>query len=423
VGYDVLAFELAGEVTQDPRERVWLAGGEGISDRAEDVGKVVPGMYRSVDGGCNWGPVGGALEGQWVSALSVDPEAPNVVIAGTRHNAMPNGIAVSQDAGATWAWTNAQGLPRKVNSLLRAPSDPRRLYASSSDRLWRSSDGGLTWEEFGAALITHESDELWVHAIDPEDPEVLYFSRLDFRGRPLFVTRDGGQSWGAPLFNAPTADFSALAVVVAEGGQRALYMGTGFGDGFRSYDSGQTWEEFFAEVPITCLQPDPTNPEDVYLCSNPFGQLINPEQRPFAVGRTSDGGERVDPYFAYADTTDYLECPRDSQIYTVCAFLDNPDLNNSTPDAGLDADDAQDAPTDANDEDTPQAEDDAGEDAAPDAPHEDAREDDASGGSRGKKGDGCQSAPSGSPSPWTALAALAALAWPRRSRRSEAARP
>lgn len=341
--YDLLAFALAGAPTGDPAARAWLAGGVGLSDQ----GEVIPGLYRSLDGGCNWDPVEGALARHWISALSVDPRDPATVLAATIDKELPNGVAISRDAGLTWAWTSASGLSTPVNSLLRAPSDPQILYASTSRAILRSQDGGLTWTATAADLPQEDSDELWLHAIDPDDPQVAYASLLSRQGRPLYRTRDGGQRWDL-LYEPPSLEFSAFAVLRAPGGGRILSLGTAFGDGIRSLDDGQTWEVFFAQVAMHCILPDLERPGGAWVCNNPFA-LFLPGQSPFAIGYTDDQGERVQPLFAYSQTVDHLPCAPQSAVCEVCARLDNPDVTgnpceddadpppDAAPDLGADA--------------------------------------------------------------------------------------
>ncbi len=340
VGFDVQTFALAGRSGGAPADRVWLAGGIGITDGV-DAGRYVPGLHRSLDGGCNWAPTEGILATQWVSSISVDPDDPDKIVVTTRHLLEPNGIALSDDAGASWRWSNVEGLNRRLNSLTRAPSDPSILYASSTTELWRSEDGGQTWVSFFAELLANETDELEVLRVDPEDPDVLYFSLLGLAGKHLYVTDDGGLT-PRKLLEPSGLEFQALSVTVTDDqGGRELLVGDTFGTAFLSTDLGQTWQEYLAGiVSIECLEPTPDDPEALFVCSNPFAQFIPPI---FALGTTRDKGVTVEPYFSYADTTDYLQCDPDSQIQTVCvALLDvggddvggGEDVGPDGPDAG-----------------------------------------------------------------------------------------
>ena len=353
IGFDVRDFALVGEATGDVAGRVWLAGGTGITQDEEPV--FVPGLYSSTDGGCNWSVVDGGFGGQWASGISVHPGLPNHVVVTTDHTSMPNGIARSEDGGASWTWVVADQ-ETKLGTLYRAESDPEVLYASATTHLLRSDDGGRTWVVWGAELVEEIIDELAVHAIDPEEPSTVYFSLLTGQGMVLYVTEDAGATY-REILTPSTWEFSAATVLKTDdAGGRMIVAGTLFGDGFRSTDGGMTWELYLADVEsIDCLAPDPSDLGSVWVCSNPFVQILTPGEDVKAIGRSRDGAETVEKFFTYADTDDYRQCAGDSQVETVCVALLNlsdagsgdaadaadvgveMDLTASPDDAGMDA--------------------------------------------------------------------------------------
>jgi MYXO-CTERM domain-containing protein len=318
VGFDVRDFALAGSGELPASERVWLSGGVGIT-QGEAAGEYVDGLYLSEDGGCNWSPVGGILAGQWVGVISVDPAQPEVVVVATRHINLPNGVAYSEDSGRTWQWSNIDSEDRELKSMVRAPGNSAVLYASATQKLLRSEDGGRTWESFFEELVEEEVDELDVHMVDPEDADVLYFSVFSAVGRHLYVTRDAGLS-AQKLLEPSGRDFQAVTILSTDDdGGRMILVGDAFGTGFISTDLGQSWEEFLSSVvSFDCLRGDPTVEGGLFVCSNPFVQFLQPI---FALGKSADDGRNVTPYFAYGDTDDYLQCGDDSQIMEVCAAL------------------------------------------------------------------------------------------------------
>ena len=147
IGYDVYTFGIAGTAA-DPKERTWLAGGIGLTQDSPPA--EIDGLYLSQDGGCNWTPATGILEGHWTSVIAVNPDAPDEVLVGTQHSTKPNGVAISEDAGATWTWTELRDLQgeaanrkRWINGMVRA-GDAQVVYASSAHALHTSLDGGNT---------------------------------------------------------------------------------------------------------------------------------------------------------------------------------------------------------------------------------------------------------------------------------------
>lgn len=337
--FDVMDFALAGSPTGDPAARVWLAGGIGLNDD----GEVIPGLYASQDGGCNWEPVGGALERQWISALSVHPEAHSEVLAASAHSELPNGVALSQDAGLTWAWTGLADLQEPVTSLLRAPSDPEVVYASTRGGIWRSGDGGRAWTQVALGLLQEDFEEPMLHAVDPDDPQVLWASVSGGRFT-VWVSRDGGQSW-EELWAVELGSVLSFSVLPGQGPQRRTLVLGRISQADRSLDGGRSWDTYDTPIPVECLVPDPQDAQAAYLCSNPALQIPRPGVIPQAVARTSNQGQGVQPWFSYADTTDHLRCAPQSDICEVCVRLDNPDVTtdpcegNEPPDMGMESPD------------------------------------------------------------------------------------
>jgi hypothetical protein len=108
------------------------------------------------------------------------------------------GIARSTDGGGSWEQVLAAFPPdreaRFLTSLEIAPSDPSVLYAASPtllpdvERLFKSTDGGLSW-----FVPSHDLDELAVMdlAVDPQSPEIVYAATSE----GVWLSRDGSVTW------------------------------------------------------------------------------------------------------------------------------------------------------------------------------------------------------------------------------------
>ena len=115
------------------------------------------GIYRSTDGGATWTLVQQLTGSHRVSQAAFAPDDPNLVMA-----ALGPSVAVSTNAGASWtlrsmggnAWHIAIGPLERVSGV-------RRAYAAGENRIWRSVDGGTTWQaDLGANLIIQARDAL-----------------------------------------------------------------------------------------------------------------------------------------------------------------------------------------------------------------------------------------------------------------------
>jgi photosystem II stability/assembly factor-like uncharacterized protein len=117
------------------------------------------GIWKTVDGGQSWGPVGDLLPNIAVNCMARDPANPRVAYAGTgegyfreivRGTSLPlrgDGIYKSEDGGDTWVRLESTAGPDFywVNSLAVSRNDPWRIYAATRTGVWRSRDAGNTW--------------------------------------------------------------------------------------------------------------------------------------------------------------------------------------------------------------------------------------------------------------------------------------
>jgi photosystem II stability/assembly factor-like uncharacterized protein len=139
--------------------------------------------YVSKDGGISWTPTGAVDKGH-IFRLAFSGQ--HIVVA--RNSGWSGGIAISDDEGLTWAeegqkmfpdkkanptrsWT---GLKGRVTSLKADPFDPAVLFRTDWWGVWRSDDGGFTWQEkingapnvVGSDLHISAKGDIYVAAMD-----------------------------------------------------------------------------------------------------------------------------------------------------------------------------------------------------------------------------------------------------------------
>ena len=182
--------------------------------------------------------------------------------------AAAGGVFKTEDAGITWR-PISDGFFRtaSVGALAVAPSDPEVIYAGMGeacirgnvtygDGVYRSTDGGRTWQNVGLTDTRHISRV----RIDPRDPNRVYVAALGHAFGPslergVFRTTDGGRTWEHVLRRDDQTGASDL--MIDPENPRILYAGLwqavrtpwslvsgGPGSGlFRSTDGGDTWTE------------------------------------------------------------------------------------------------------------------------------------------------------------------------------------
>ncbi len=191
------------------------------------------GFLYSVDGGHHWRRATPLGEGRRAGTVAaVHPQVTNRVIFGH-----PNGIHVGEYERTgdilEWSWTDHTGKAGGyIWDIDFAPSDPDVVYAVSTSGLYRSLDGGLTWDEVGR----HGALFMKTLAVDPLDPDRVYIGS----GKGLYVSSDGGSHLTDVTGNiAPELEVQAVAI--AKGDAHVYYCNL-YGVAFaRSADRGLSW--------------------------------------------------------------------------------------------------------------------------------------------------------------------------------------
>ncbi|HUQ95385.1 MAG TPA: hypothetical protein VM120_27145 [Bryobacteraceae bacterium] len=118
------------------------------------TGGVAGGIWKSTDAGASWVPLGDLLPNLAISTMAMDPFNPETLYAGTGEGfsnvdaVRGAGIFKSTDAGEHWTWIESTRNSNFyfVNRIAISRGDTKRVYAATSNGVYRSMDGGDTWE-------------------------------------------------------------------------------------------------------------------------------------------------------------------------------------------------------------------------------------------------------------------------------------
>ncbi len=175
-----------------------LAGG--ISLWRTNNAKATPPTFEQIKG-----PVGGTLVSNGavlISAIAVAPTNPDIIFVGHDDGQVYKTVNGTAAAGAiVWTTTddNQPGtnpLPnRRVTRLTVHPTDPNVVFATfggfSSDNIWMSANGGVTWGSIAGGLPQAPVRDLDVH---PAQPTWLYAATEV----GLFTSENSGMTWVMP---------------------------------------------------------------------------------------------------------------------------------------------------------------------------------------------------------------------------------
>jgi photosystem II stability/assembly factor-like uncharacterized protein len=205
-------------------------------------------LLESFDGGDSWQLrwQGDGSQGT-VSAAVFAPSNPQVVYAGLAgdgcirfHESIPcdigGGVLASQDGGATWQSASGGALGEApVYDMAVDQSDAHRAYAAAETGLFRTTDGGASWQ---LLPILPEVVRVRSVAIDPSDSRRL-LAGVDRRA--IYISDDGGQTWRAAA-SGLEPNGSIHEIVFDPVHPSTVYMSDVLNGVYRSTDGGLTWE-------------------------------------------------------------------------------------------------------------------------------------------------------------------------------------
>lgn len=143
------------------------------------------------------------------------------------------------------------------------PQNPDILYVATNDYIYKTRDGGQTWENISRGM-THS--RVIAMAIDPAYSATVYAGT---KGDAIFKSHNGGQTWVSKRAGLDDVTISSVVNQFVFDPQDAnhLYVATTMGVS-ESKDGGETWRkrmEGMKEVlMVVTLCLDPTRPNIMY---------------------------------------------------------------------------------------------------------------------------------------------------------------
>ncbi|WP_204113530.1 WD40/YVTN/BNR-like repeat-containing protein [Shimia biformata] len=252
--------------------RLWAGGKPGVLLVSEDDGATwaLNDGFANFPGRENWSP---GAAGLVLHTIVPHPQDPAKVWLGISSA----GVFASEDGGQSWERRNRMSnadacghhdhpaAPRDgetghcVHNMVRADGTGDLLYQQNHHGVWRSSDGGRSWDDITAGLPSTFGFPI---AVNPHDPDMIWVLPLngDSIGRyppdasaAVWKSADRGETWTACREGLPQGRcfFTVLrqAMATDQRAQTGVYFGTNTGSVFVSRDEGETWQEIAEHLP------------------------------------------------------------------------------------------------------------------------------------------------------------------------------
>ncbi|MFQ5742395.1 MAG: WD40/YVTN/BNR-like repeat-containing protein [Acidobacteriota bacterium] len=228
------------------------------------------GVWKTTDAGINWTNISDGFFGVGsIGDIKVADSDPNVIYVGTgsgcpRGNiSVGDGIYKSTDGGKTW---EHKGLPQagQIPEIAIHPQNPDLVYvaalghifgANEERGIYRSKDGGESWEK---VLFVSDRTGFYDVAMNPRNPREIYAAAWTVERKPwtidsgseeggIWKTTDGGDTWKKLTGGLPTGIVGKIDVTVSPPNpDRAWALVEAPGDRggvYRTEDAGKTWQK------------------------------------------------------------------------------------------------------------------------------------------------------------------------------------
>jgi photosystem II stability/assembly factor-like uncharacterized protein len=239
------------------------------------VAAAAGGVWKTTNGGTTWTPLFDDQGSYSIGCLALDPHNPLVVWVGAgeanaqRSVSYGDGVYKSVDGGKTWEHMGLRS-SEHIGQIVVDPRDSNTVYVAAQGPLWspggdrglyKTTDGGRTWKPILTLSENTGVTEVW---LDPRNADVLYAVAYQRRrhvftvinGGPesaIYKSYDAGATWKKIHAGLPKEDLGRIGLAISPADPNVIYAtveaARRTGGFFRSKDAGANWEKMNDFVP------------------------------------------------------------------------------------------------------------------------------------------------------------------------------
>lgn len=268
------------------------------------------GVWKSNNAGTTWEPIFDRYATASIGDIALFQANPKIIWIGTgeanNRNSVSwgNGVYKSVDGGKNFGNVGLENT-QQIARVLTHPSNPLIAYVAAIGPLWsdtagerglfQTKDGGQTWTKLTTGLPVHPGSGCTDIVMDSKNPSIIYAAFYERLRKPyifnsggnhggIFKSTDGGKNWvkltqglpGGPTGRIGLATYRKdsrilMALVEAEPSKDLSKPGSGL---YRSEDGGKSWKYintynnrpfYYSQVAI-----NPQDDQKVYVMTTRF---------------------------------------------------------------------------------------------------------------------------------------------------------
>jgi photosystem II stability/assembly factor-like uncharacterized protein len=227
------------------------------------------GVWKTKNAGITWEPIFDKETSYSIGCITIDPNNYNVIWVGTgeniggRHVGYGDGVYRSRDGGTSW---ENMGLKEShhISKIIVHPEDSKTIWAAAQGPLWskggdrglyKTIDGGKNWKKVLGAdewvgvtdIVIDSRSSDWLYAATWQRHRNVASYMGGGPGSGIHRSTDGGETWEKLTKGLPSSNMGKIGLAISTQKPDVLYAAIELdrrtGAVYKSTDRGITWEK------------------------------------------------------------------------------------------------------------------------------------------------------------------------------------
>ncbi len=228
------------------------------SSSSQQMGEV----FATRDGGHTWQTLP-AMHGKSIRALAMYRGDASVLVAGAL-----DGVYRTNDGGLSWQRMSPAGTDqiKNIESIAVDPNDANTVYAGTWHLAWKTSDAGANWEHINKGMI--DDSDVFSVIVDHDNSHVVFASACS----GIYKSESAGEQF-SKIQGIPFTARRTRVLKQDPTNENIVYAGTT--EGFwKSMDLGKSWKRVTnPEVVVNDVYVDPRDSNHVLIATDRSGVM------------------------------------------------------------------------------------------------------------------------------------------------------